>query len=143
MQAEHHTAQNPGVSKIRSLLLAARAVIQADGKAIDLPHPNKTPSPEPVFPDARPAIARMREHLQALRAAVLAESVGPSGANARDLTALTLQETDQSLEKLAQSFAAPDQASANKLRGESAGLVRQAKSTSVKAGKALGIPWPL
>ncbi len=143
MQAELKRAQDPGVSKIRSLLIAARPLLQADGRDIDLSLPKKPPPPGQPFPDPTPAIAHMREHLQTLRTAVLAESVGAAGANARELTALTLLQTDQSLEKLAQSFAAPDQASANELRGESARLVKQAKGTSVKAGKALGIPWPL
>lgn len=140
MQVDTHAGQDPGVAKIRALLVAARPVLAADGRAIDLT-PKKPPAP--LFSDPRPSIAKMREHVQKLRVAVLAERVGPSGASARDLTALTLLETDQSLDKLSQSFGASTPGSANELREESINLVKQAKATSVKAGQALGIPWPL
>jgi hypothetical protein len=144
MQVDHHTTQDPGVAKIRALLIAARPLLQADRREFGLAYPAKPPPQGQPFPDPSPAIAHMREHLQALRTAVLAESGGgPAVASARELTALTLLETDQSLEKLAQAYAAPDPASATELRGESVRLVKQARSTSVKAGKALGIPWPL
>jgi hypothetical protein len=144
MHADHQTTQDPVVAKIRALLLAARPLLKADGRELGLAVPEE-PSPrgQPI-PDPSPAIARMREHLQSLRTAVLAVSGGgPTAAGAQELTALTLLQTDQSLEKLAQAYAAPDPASATELRGESVRLVKQARSTSVKAGKALGIPWPL
>jgi hypothetical protein len=144
MQADHKTTQDPVVAKIRALLLAARPLLKADGRELGLAYPEEPPPPGQPFPDPSPAIAHMREHLQSLRTAVLAESGGgPTAASARELTALTLLQTDQSLEKLAQAYAAPDPASATELRGESVRLMKQARSTSVKAGKALGIPWPL
>ena len=137
-------APNPVVAKIRALLRDARPLIEADGRELALAYPDEPPPTGQRFPDARPALAKMREHLQALRTAVLAQSGGgPAGASARELTALTLLETDQSLEKLAEACAAPDPASANALREESVVLLKQAKSTSIKAGKALAIPWPL
>jgi hypothetical protein len=144
MQTNPQTAQDPGVARIRALVRDTHSLLQADGRELGLAYPEEPPPPGQPFPDPSPAIAHMREHLQALRTAVLAQGGGGStGVSARELTALTLLETDQSLEKLAQSYAAPDPASATELRGESVRLVKQAKSTSVKAEKALGIPWPL
>lgn len=144
MQAEHHTATDPVVAKIIALLRAARPLLQADQREFALAYPKKPPPPGHPFPDPSQAIAHMREHLQALRTGVLAQTGGgPAAASARELTALTLLESDQSLEKLEQAYAASDPAAATELRHESIRLVKQAKSTSVKAGKALGIPWPL
>ncbi len=137
-------APNPVVAKIRALLRGARPQLQADQQALGLAYPEDPPPPGQRFPDPSPAIATMRQHLQALRTEVLAQSGGgPAGASARDLTALTLLQSDHSLEKLAQAYAAPDPASADDLRGQSVILLKQAKATSIKAGKALAIPWPL
>ncbi len=144
MQTNPQTTQDPGVAKIRALLIAARPLLQADRREFGLAYPEKPPPLGQPFPDPSRAIAHTREHLQALRTAVLAESGGgPAAASTRELTALTLQQTDQSLEKLEQAYASSDPAAANELRQESVRLVKQAKSTSVKAGNALGIPWPL
>ena len=137
-------APDPVVAKIRVLLRGARPRLQADQGELGLAYPENPPPQGQRFPDPSPAIAKMREHLQALRTEVLAQSGGgPAGASARELTALTLLQSDQSLEKLAQSYAAPDAATANVLREESVRLLKQAKANSIKAGKALAIPWPL
>jgi hypothetical protein len=144
MQTDQRTAQGTGVAKIRALLIAARPLLQADAREFALAYPKKLPPRGQPFPDPSSAISHMRAHLQALRTAVLAEPGGSAaGASARELTALALLETDQSLDKLSQSYAASDRSSASELREESIRLANQAKSTSVKAGKALGIPWPL
>ena len=147
MLARAQAVQDP-VAKIRALLLAARPRIQADSRELDLAWQEEPPPGQPAgtgpSPDPGAAITKMRAHLRALRTAVLAVSGGgPAGTSARDLTAQTLLETDQSLEKLAQSLAAPDPDSAGELWGESVRLGKQAMSTSVNAEKALGIPWPL
>ena len=137
-------APNPVVAKIRALLRDARPQLQADQRALGLAYPEEPPPPGQRFPDPSPAIATMREHLQALRTEVMAQSGGgPAGASGRELTALTLLQSDQSLEKLAQAYAAPDVATANVLREESVRLLKESKANSIKAGKALGIPWPL
>lgn len=140
METDQLTVQDTGVAKIRALLIAARPLLQADAHEFALAFPKKPVRGQP-FPDPSSAISHMRAHLQALRAAVLAGAA--AGVSARDLTALTLLETDQSLDKLAQSYAASDHSTATELREESIRLANQAKGTSVKASKALGIPWPL
>ena len=137
-------ALDPVVTKIRALLREARPLLQADGRELNLAYPGEPPPKGQPLPDPSPAIAKMREHLQSLRTAVLAQlGGGPAATTARDLTALALEQTDQSLEKRAQAHAAADAASAAQLRDESIAILKQARSTSVKAGKALGIPWPL
>lgn len=144
MVARVQGAQDPVVAKIRALLLAARPQIQADGHALDLASSDELPDPNQPYVDPIEAIENMRAHLQSLRKSVLAQAGGgPEAASARELTAQTLQETDQSLEKLAQSYGADDPTAATELRDESVRLLSQASSTSVKAGTALGIPWPL
>jgi hypothetical protein len=144
MLARAQAVQDPVVARIRALLLAARPQIQADGRALDVASSEQPPGPGEPYLDPGEAIAKMRKHLQSLRASVLAlPAGGPGAASARDLTAQTLLETDQSLDKLAQSYAAADPAAATALRDESVRLIAQASGTSVKAGTALGIPWPL
>ena len=144
MQADHHTATDPIIDKIIELLTYALPLFRDDEKEFAVAYPKKPPPMGEPFPDPAPAIAHMREHLQGVRTDVLALTGGtPAAATARELTALTLLETDQSLEKLQQAYAAPDRMYATHLREESVQLVKQAKSDSVKAGKALGIPWPL
>ena len=143
MPARAQAVQDPVVARITALLLAARTQLQADGRALDLATPEKPPQGKPSA-DPGEAIANMRTHVQSLRASVLAQIGGGAVAfTATELTARTLLETDQSLEKLAQAYAASDPASANDLRGESVRLIKQARNTSVDAGKVLGIPWPL
>ena len=101
MQTDHQTAQDPVVARIRALVRDTHSLLQADGRELGLAYPEEPPPPGQPFPDPSPAIAKMREHLQALRTAVLAQSGGGStGVSARELTALALLETDQSLEKL-------------------------------------------
>jgi len=144
MQADHHTAADPIVAKIIELLRGARPLLQADAREFSLVYPKKPPTTGQPFPDPSQAIAHMRTHLQAPGTAVLAQNGGgPAAAGARQLTALTLLESDQSLEKLEQAYASSDPAAATDLRHESIRLAKQGKTTSVKAGKALGIPWPL
>jgi len=144
MLARVQAAPDPVVVRIRALLLAARPRIQADSRELKLAWSLEPPATGEPLPDRGQAIGKMREHLRSLRTAVLAVTGGgPAGAGARTLTAQTLHETDQSLEKLAQSLVAPDQDSAGELWAESVRLGKQAQSTSVNAEKALGIPWPL
>lgn len=136
--------QDPVIAKIRALLTAAAPQLQADVRTIDQALPMEpTPLDEP-YVDPTEAIAVMRRHLQSLRASVLAvRGAGPGAASAQELTARSLLESDQSLDKLAQSIDAMDPDSAGELWAESLRLTKQAKATSVEAEKALGIPWPL
>jgi len=144
MPARMQAVQDAVIAKIRALLTAAAPQLQADARAIDLSLPEEpTPLEEP-YVDPTEAIATMRQHLQSLRASVLAQrGGGPAAASAQELTARALLETDQSLDKLAQSIDAMDQDSAGELWAESLRLTKQARATSVEAEKALGIPWPL
>ena len=136
--------QDPVVAKIIALLRAARPQLDADGKAMDRASSGVPYGPGEAFIDPNDAVGRMRKHIQSLRKSVLAQSgATPAAASARDLTAQTLLEMDQSLEKLAQSNDEVDDAAATALRDESVRLLSQAAITSVKAGSALGIPWPL
>jgi len=144
MLVRAQAAPDPVVARIRALLLAAQPQIQADGRALDLASPEEMPGPGDPYLDPGVAIGNMRAHLRSLRASILAlRAAGPAAVSARDLTAQTLLESDQSLEKLALAFATPDPAAATALRDESVRLLAQAANTSIRAGTALGIPWPL
>ncbi len=143
MLANTQPAPDPVVAKLKALLLEARPRIEADSRALDSAW-SEDPPTGGTFEDPGRAITRMRDHLRSLRTGVLAVSGGgPAGINARELTARTLLEADQSLDKLRQSLAAVDPDTAGELWAESVRLGKQAKSTSVTAEKALGIPWPL
>jgi len=136
--------QDPVVVKIIALLRAARPQLDADGKAMDRASSGVPYGPGEAYIDPNEAVGSMRRHIQSLRTSVLAQSgATPAAASARDLTAQTLLEMDQSLDKLAQSVDSDDDTAATALRDESVQLLRQAAITSVKAGTALGIPWPL
>ncbi len=144
MQTDLHTATDPVIDKIIELLTYAVPLFRDDQKEFAAAYPKQPPPMGQPFPDPAGAIAHMREHLQGVRTDVLAVTGGtPAAATARELTALTLLQADQSLEKLQQAYAARDPSSATHLREESIQLVKQARVTSVKAGAALGIPWPL
>ncbi len=144
MQVDHHTAQDPVVAKIRALLIAARPQLAAEGRELALAFKQPLHTPGEPVPDRSPAIARLIEHLKTLRADVESATVeGAAAVSARDLTARALLETEQALGKLAETYAAPDQRSSTVLLAESVRLLKEAKATSVKAGKALNIPWPL
>jgi hypothetical protein len=144
MRAEMESAQDPGVAKIRALLLAARTDVAGDVRELSAAaHRRTAPTPSTV-PDRSAAIERMRKKIELLRAKVESTTVaGPNAVGARELTVRALLETDQALAKLAATYAAPDQASATALISESVKLTARAKATSGQAGKALGIPWPL
>jgi hypothetical protein len=143
MPANLQAAQDPGVARIKQLLLAARPQMLADGNAI-----MRAGSPEPYGPnetyiDLGLAIGTMRSHVQALRASVLAQAgASPAAASARDLAAQTLLETDQALEQLGAATNSYDSEQATRLRDESMRLLSTAAATSVRAGAALGIAWP-
>lgn len=144
MPTDFKTAQDPGVAKIKALLLAARPRLIADSRALAAAFKKPLSKPGEAVPDRSPAIAPLIEHLKAIRAEVEGVTVqGAAAVSAKDLTVQALLETEQSLSKLAESYAAPDQASATILVAESVRLSKDAKATSAKAGKALNIPWPL
>jgi hypothetical protein len=110
--------------------------------AADFRQPPRKPGA--AVPDRSPAITRLVEQIDALRASVEAVPVAGAGAvSARDLTVRALLETSQSFQKLAETYAAPDQASSTVLLAESVRLLKDAKATGLQAGKALNIPWPL
>ena len=144
MDTDTRRAQDPGVAKIRALLIAARPQLAAEGRELALAFQQPLHAPGEAVPDRSPAIALLIEHLKTLRTDVESATVdGAAAVSARDLTARGLLETNQALGKLAETYAAPDQASATELLAESVRLLNEAKATSAKAGKALGIPWPL
>lgn len=144
MLASAQAVQDPVITKIRTLLTSARPQLLADANAIELALPAEpTPLEEP-YVDPTAAIATMRRHVQSLRTSVLAlRGGGPAVASAQELTARSLLESDQSLEKLAESIDARDVESQGALWAESLRLTKQARATSIEAGTALGIPWPL
>jgi hypothetical protein len=144
MQANPQTAQDTGVAKIRSLLLAARPGLTAGARELAAAFKEPLHAPGDKVPDRSPAIVALKEQLEKLRADVEGVTVqGAAAVSAKDLTVRALLETEQALAKLAETYAAPDQASATVLLAESVRLLKEAKATSAKAGKALGIPWPL
>lgn len=144
MQTDLQKAQDPGVAKIRALLLAARAGLTAGARELALAFREPLHAPGDTVPDRSPAIARLMEQIKKLHTDVNSLTVvGAAAENARDLTASALLETIQALDTLAESYAAPDQQSATILLAESVRLLKEAKATSAKAGKALNIPWPL
>jgi hypothetical protein len=144
MRAETESAQDPGVAKIRALLLASRSDVAGDVRELSAAAHRRAVTTPSTVPDRSAAIERMRKKIELLRAKVESTTVaGPNAVNARDLTVRALLETDQALAKLAATYTAPDQQSATALIAESVKLTARAKATSVQAGKALGIPWPL
>jgi len=144
MQVKSQTTQNPGIAKIRALLLAAQPGLDADARALTVEFRQALHAPGDSIPDRSPAFALLIEHLKTLRSDVEGTTVeGAAAVNARDLTVHALLETEQAMAKLAETYAAPDQRSATILLAESNRLLKDAKATSTKAGKALGIPWPL
>src|SRR5215212_5293927 len=109
MLASAQAVQDPVVAKIIALLRAARPQLDADGKAMDRASSGVPFGPGETYVDPAAAIGTMRKHIQALRTSVLAQSgAAPAAASARDLTAQTLLEMDQSLDKLAQSVDSND-----------------------------------
>ena len=143
MLVSAQAAQDPVVAKIGALLIAAKPQLQADSKALARATSGKPYEDTEDYIDAGDAIAKMRKHLQSLRASVLAQTGGSAAAtSARDLAAQTLLETDQALEKLAAATDSTEAEQATKLRDESMRLLSMAAATSVKAEAALGIPWP-
>lgn len=132
------------VARIIALLRAARPQLLADAKAMNRASSGEPYGPGEAYIDEGIAIGNMRSHVQSLRTSVLRLAGGtPAAASARNLTAQTLLEFDQSLEKLAQSIDTEDPATATALRDESFRLLSQAAVTGDTAGAALGIPWPL
>lgn len=132
------------IARIIALLRAARPQLQADAKALNRASSGEPYAPGEAYIDEGIAIGNMRSHVQSLRASVLRLAGGtPAATSAKDLTAQTLLEFDQSLEKLAQSIDSEDPATATALRDESFRLLSQAAVTGDMAGAALGIPWPL
>jgi hypothetical protein len=144
MSTEIQPAQNPGIAKIRALLLAARPGLTTAGRAAAVAFQQPPAAPGDPVPDRSPAIGPLLQQVTTLRGQVEGVTVqGAAAVSARDLTARALLETEQSLAKLAESYGAPDQPSATALLAESVRLLKAAKATGVLAGKALGIPWPL
>lgn len=133
---------NPGIKKIRDQLLAAKQQIESDQFLLETSFRRPLPSGKAQF-DHTADIAVMRQHLKALREAISSGTEGGSVAQAaRDITARTLNETEGSLEKLAEVSHVPDQTAALTILAESVRLSKQAKASSELAAKALGIPWP-
>jgi hypothetical protein len=144
MPAEISSAQDPGIAKIRALLIAARADLSGDVRDLSQSIRQKTHGPKGTVPDRSAPIEKMRTRVETLRASVESTAVaGTAAVTARDLTARALRENGEALGKLAASYAAPDQSSATALVAESVRLMNESKATSVRASKALGIPWPL
>ena len=144
MPTDIHTAQDPGVAKIRALLTAARPDLLAGSHEVAKAFQEPPSKPGEPVPDRSPAVGRLVQKLTTLRGAVESVSVTAAAAvSARNLTVRALQETEQSLAKLAESYGAPDQSSATELLGQSVRLLKAAKASGTLAGKALGIPWPL
>ena len=142
MLADAPGIQDSGVVRIRALLVAARADLAADVRDLSQDVRRKTHGKGTV-PDRSAPIERIRRKLEVLRTSVESTTVAGSGVTARDLTARALRENEQALGKLIQGYATPDQASAHALIAESVRLTAQSKATSVRAGQALGIAWPL
>ncbi|MDB4882914.1 MAG: hypothetical protein JWL95_1680 [Gemmatimonadetes bacterium] len=144
MPVEMQSAQDPGFAKIRALLLAARADLAGDVRDISQSVRQKSHGPKGTVPDRSAPIEKVRKKVEALRAKVEGTAVtGTAAVSARDLTVRALRENEQALAKLAASYAAPDQSSSTALVSESVRLMNESKATSVRASKALGIPWPL
>jgi hypothetical protein len=142
MSPDTETMQDPGIAKIRALLLAARTRIVAESEELTKSSmaPLKTGD---AVTDQSAKLEHIRKLYEKLRADVEAVRVsGTDAISARDLAAQTLLETDQSLAALAKSYSA-DHAGSLTLVAESVKLSKAAQATSLKAGKALGIPWPL
>jgi hypothetical protein len=143
MATDTMSMQDPGIAKIRALLLAARADLAGDVRALAQIGHQKAHGKGTV-PDRSAPIDAMRKKIETLRASVENTAVASTAATtARDLTVRALRGEEQALAKLAESYAAKDQASSHSLVSESMRLSTEAKATSVRAGKALGIPWPL
>ncbi len=144
MQTNIQPAQNSGVAKIRALLIAAGPGLNSDSRALSVAFRQPLHAPGDSVPDRSPAVALLIEHLKKLRSDIESTTVeGAAAVSARDLAARALLETAEALAKLADTYAAPDQRSSTILLAESVRLLKEAKATSAKAGKALGIPWPL
>lgn len=136
--------QDSGVAKIRALLLAARPALNAEARSLSAAFKQPLAKPGDSVPDRSPSIALLIEHLKKLREDVGSTAVaGAAALSARDLSVQALLQTEQALGKLVESYGASDQRSAIALLDDSARLLAEAKGTSAKAGKALGIPWPL
>jgi len=144
MEADTQTAQDAGVAKIKALLLAAKPGLLANTRELGTAFKQPLAAPGAKVPDRSPGITGLTQKLDALRAEVEGTAVqGAAGVSAKDLTVRALLETSQALGKLAESYGAPDQTSATILLAESVRLLKVAKATSLLAGKALNIPWPL
>ena len=136
--------QGTGVEKIKALLLEARPGLATAARELALEFKKPPSVPGEAVPDRSPAITALIDKLKTLRQAVAAVTVdGAAATSARDVTVRALLETEQSLGKLAESYAAADQSSSTALLAQSVQLLKQSKATSALASKALGIPWPL
>lgn len=133
-----------GTDKTRTRLRSARKSIAADSRALTSVLAKRPTGPGKRLPSASPAITRLREHLRGVRADVLRQTGGgTSGRQGRELTALALRRTDQSLAKLATASRTADQKAAAALLDDGIRLLDEAERASRKAGKALGSSWPL
>ena len=143
MSPDTETMQDPGIAKIRALLLAARTRIVAESEELTKSSMAPLKAAGDAVTDQSAKLEHIRKLYEKLRADVEAVRVsGTDAISARDLAAQTLLETDQSLAALAKSYSA-DHAGSLTLVAESVKLSKAAQATSLKAGKALGIPWPL
>jgi hypothetical protein len=144
MRINSEVMQDTGLAKIKTLLIAARPRLTAQAREVSSAFIQPLKSPDDAVTDKSPVILQLVEQLKALRTEVTAIRVeGASALSARDLTVRALLETEQALNKLAESYAAGDRASSMKTLWESVQLQKAAKATGTQAGKALGIPWPL
>ena len=144
MRVSVQAGATQGVARIREILLAARAQLASDEAELAAVFRAPPPAPGGQFPDPVPALNRMREHLQAVRAEILQETGGGvPGATARTLSARAILETDEALAKLVEARLAPAAGPAAVLLEESVRLRVAARKSSTQAGNALGIPWPL
>lgn len=101
--------QGTGVEKIKALLLAARTGLNASARELALEFKKPPHAPGEAVPDRSPAITSLIEKLKTLCQAVEAVTVeGAAAVTARDLTVRAVLETEQSLGKLAESYAATD-----------------------------------
>ncbi len=133
MQASPQTTQNPGIAKIRALLLAAQPGLDADARALTVAFRQPLHAPGDSIPDRSPALALLIEHLKTLRSDVEGTTVqGAAAVNARDLTVHTLLETEQAMAKLADTYAAPDPGG----RSISFGCLREPGCQSAVADRA-------
>lgn len=144
MFTEIQAVQDPDLARIRTILVAAGPRLAALGREAALAFQRPPDIPGGPVLDQGQVIGRLMQELTTLEGEVGRVTLPAATAErARALAVRSLQETEQALARLADSYAAPDQPSATALLAESVRLLRAASATGALAGTALGIPWPL